>query len=208
MPGPRVAIVEDDSRLRDEFARLVDGAGDMTCVACFPTAEEALSGLTTCAAEVVLMDINLPGMSGVECVRRLRAAASEAQVVMLTAFGDNESVFESLKAGASGYVLKRAPVGEILAAIREVSTGGAPMTGSIARKVVQHFAQRAPAPELQRLTERERDVLSALSEGQQYKEIADALGVSINTVRKHIKGIYDKLHVNTRSEAVRKLGAV
>ena len=115
-------------------------------------------------------------------------------------------MFESLKAGANGYVLKRAPVADILNAIRDVSAGGAPMTGAIARKVVQFFGNHAPAPEVQTLTEREREVLVALSQGQQYKEIADALGISINTVRKYIRAIYEKLQVNSRLDAVAKLG--
>jgi DNA-binding NarL/FixJ family response regulator len=126
--------------------------------------------------------------------------------VMLTTFDDSERVFESLKAGATGYVLKRAPSAEIVAALREVCDGGAPMSGAIARKVVQHFQHQRSAPEVDRLSDRERQVLLALAEGQQYKEIADTLGISINTVRKYIKSIYEKLQVNTRTEAIRKLG--
>jgi DNA-binding NarL/FixJ family response regulator len=206
----RVAIVEDDARLRANFKGLIEKAGDMSCVAACPSAEEAVDHLAEAAPDVVLMDINLPGMNGIECVRRLRAANQGLHVVMLTTFDDATLVFDSLKAGAVGYVLKRSPAPEILAAIREVAAGGAPMSGAIARKVVQFFGQGAPAPapapEVQTLSPRERDVLVALSQGQQYKEIADSLGISINTVRKHIRTIYDKLHVNTRHEAVNKLG--
>jgi DNA-binding NarL/FixJ family response regulator len=202
----RVGIVEDDSQLRADFARLVSGAEDMDCVAAFASAEDALAGLTDLRADVVLMDINLPGMSGIECVRHLRSESAAAQVVMLTTFDDATSVFESLKAGAHGYVLKRAAANELLDAIRDVMSGGAPMTSAIARKVVQYFGRRGPAPELATLTDREGEVLVALSQGQQYKEIADALGISINTVRKHIKAIYEKLHVNSRADAVTKLG--
>jgi len=204
----RVAIVEDDDHLRADFRRLIDGAGDMVCTGTFGSAEEAIAAIPVQAPDVILMDINLPGLSGIECVRRLRAESAAGRVVMLTAFEDDGSVFDSLKAGASGYVLKRAPVGEILSAVRDVASGGAPMTGAIARKVVQFFARQGPAPETDVLTDRERQVLSALSEGQQYKEIAETLAISINTVRKHIKSIYDKLHVNTRTEAIRKLGAL
>jgi DNA-binding NarL/FixJ family response regulator len=204
----RVSIVEDDPQLRADFARLISEADGMACAGRFASGEEALAGL--CAAgeapDVVLMDINLPGMTGIECVRALRARATTSQIVMLTTFDDAALVFESLKAGASGYILKRAALEELLAAIRDVAAGGAPMTGAIARKVVQYFGQRGPAPEVEALTSREREVLVALSQGQQYKEIADTLAISINTVRKHIKAIYEKLHVNTRLDAVGKLG--
>jgi DNA-binding NarL/FixJ family response regulator len=201
----RVGIVEDDPQLRADFTRVISNAGDMTCAGGYPSAEEALAKLPADRADVVLMDINLPGMSGIECVRQLRDRLADTQIVMLTTFDDPATVFESLQAGASGYILKRAAVDELLAAIRDVAAGGAPMTGAIARKVVQHFNQRGPAPEVQTLTGREHDVLIALSQGQQYKEIADALGISINTVRNNIRVIYDKLHVNTRHEAVNKL---
>jgi DNA-binding NarL/FixJ family response regulator len=207
-PPLRVGIVEDDAQLRADFTHLVEEAGDMSCVGSFPTAEDAVAGLPAAAADVVLMDVNLPGMNGIECVRRLRSANADPHVVMLTTFDDATTVFESLKAGASGYILKRSTAAEILAAIRDVAAGGAPMTGAIARKVVQHFSQQRVSPEIATLSEREKAVLVALSQGQQYKEIGDALGISINTVRKHIKAIYEKLHVNTRLEAVNKLGRV
>jgi DNA-binding NarL/FixJ family response regulator len=206
MSSLRVGIVEDDAQLRRDFSVLVSGAGDMACAGTFSTGEEALAGLPSAGVQVVLMDIGLPGMSGIECVKRLRAAKFDAQIVMLTSFDDPGTVFESLKAGATGYVLKRAPGAEIVAAIRDVAAGGAPMSGAIARKVVQFFSQRGAAPEVDTLTSREHDVLVALSQGQQYKEIADHLGISINTVRQYVKGIYVKLHVNTRLEAVNKLG--
>jgi len=204
----RVGIVEDDAQLRRDFTSLVEGAVDMTCAGTFASAEEAIVGLPGAGVQVVLMDIGLPGMTGIECVRRLRAARFEAQIVMLTSFDDPATVFESLKAGATGYVLKLSPGAEILAATRDVAAGGAPMSGAIARKVVQFFAQRGPAPEVETLSKREHDVLVALSQGQQYKEIADTLGISLNTVRQYVKAIYVKLHVNTRLDAVQKLGRV
>lgn len=204
----RVGLVEDDDRLRADFVHLIEGSDDMRCVGAYPSAEAALTDLPSRMPDVVLMDINLPGMSGIESVGRLRALVPAAQVMMLTVFDDTTSVFESLKAGASGYLLKRAPVSELLAAIRDLAAGGAPMTGVIARKVVQYFGQRRPAPEVQTLTPREHEVLVALSQGQQYKEIADTLGISINTVRRHIMVIYDKLHVHSRLDAVGKLGRI
>lgn len=211
-----VGIVEDDDRLRMEFARLVESSGDMTCVSASPSAEDALDRIPAARPDVVLMDVNLPGMSGIECTRRLKLLRPETQVVMLTSFESNETIFDSLAAGATGYVLKRAPGLQILEAVRDVHSGGSPMSASIARKVVQFFGKRVAAPvaarpsdpQVDRLTEREHAVLVALAEGQQYKEIADTLGISINTVRKYIKAIYEKLHVNTRLEAVRKLGTV
>jgi len=202
----RVSVVEDDPQLRDAFARLVSDASDMSCVSAFESGEAAVDGLQAYRADVVLMDINLPGMNGIECIRRLHAAHLHPHVIMLTTFDDATSVFESLKAGATGYVLKRAAATDLVDAIRDVAAGGAPMTGAIARKVVQYFGQHGPAPEVATLTDREREVLAALSQGQQYKEIADTLAISINTVRKHIKAIYEKLHVNSRLDAVTKLG--
>lgn len=204
----RVGIVEDDPNLRAAFEQLVDDAGDLTCVGRYASAEDALAHLAADRPDAVLMDINLPGMTGIECTRRLRTLTPGTQIVMLTSFEDPERVFESLKAGATGYVLKRAPSVQILDAVREVCAGGAPMSGAVARKVVQFFGEQRPATEIETLTDRERDVLVALSEGQQYKEIADSLGISINTVRKYIRSIYEKLHVNTRLDAVRKLRRV
>ncbi len=204
----RVCIVEDDPELREAFAALLANADGIDFVGSYPSGEDALAGLPARPPDAVLMDINLPGMTGIECTRRLKQAAPAIHVVMLTTFDDHERVFESLKAGASGYVLKRSPREDIVSAVREVCDGGAPMSGAIARKVIQYFRHHQAAPEVGTLTEREHAVLEALSEGQQYKEIADSLSISINTVRKYIRSIYEKLHVNTRAEAVRKLGRV
>ena len=208
MMAIRVGIVEDDPELRTMFEGVVDGAGDLRCVGTYGSAEEALTAIPGAAPDAVLMDINLPGMNGIECTRRLRAILPAVHVVMLTTFDDSDRIFESLKAGAHGYVLKRSHSSDIVRALRDVADGGAPMSGAIARKVVQFFGHQQAAPEVASLSDREREVLGALAEGQQYKEIADTLAISINTVRKHIKSIYEKLHVNTRAEAVRKLGRV
>jgi DNA-binding NarL/FixJ family response regulator len=205
----RIAIVDDDHQLRADFVQVFDDSVDMRCVGAYASAEAALAELPSLGPDVVVMDINLPGLSGIETVRRLRATTPNTQVMMLTVFDDASSVFESLKAGgATGYVLKRAPVSELLEAIRDVAAGGAPMSGVIARKVVQYFGQHGPAPEVYTLTAREHQVLVALSHGEQYKEIAARLGISINTVRRHIMAIYEKLHVNSRLDAINKLGRV
>lgn len=205
----RVAIVEDDDRLREQFAQLVESAADMTCVSTSGTAESALGAIPAAAPDVVLMDVNLPGMNGVECARRLKDLRPQTQIVMLTSLESNDTIFESLAAGATGYVLKRSPGLQILEAVRDVHAGGSPMSAAIARKVVSFFGKRVdpmPSPDLDRLSDRERAVLVALAQGQQYKEIADSLGISINTVRNHVKHTYEKLQVNTRLDAVRKLG--
>jgi DNA-binding NarL/FixJ family response regulator len=202
----RVAIVEDDGAVRDTLTRLIGDSGDLAPVGAFASAEAAIAGLDATRPDVVLMDINLTGHSGIECVAQLRQRGFSALILMLTTFDDAGSVFESLKAGANGYVLKRSAGTDLLDAIRDVIQGGAPMTSSIARQVVGYFRKRGPAPEVESLTDREREVLNGLSEGRQYKEIGGLLGISLNTVRKHIRAIYDKLHVGNRMEAVKKLG--
>jgi DNA-binding NarL/FixJ family response regulator len=204
MTAITVGIVEDDPDLRESFTSLVGGAAGLTCVGSYDRAETALTALPGLKPDVVLMDINLPGLNGIECTRRLKQALPALNVVMLTTFDDSTKVFEALKAGASGYLLKRSSDNEIIDAVSSVSAGGAPMSGGIARKVVEYFGQHKPAPELAALTDREHQVLTALSEGQQYKEIADSMGISINTVRTFIKSIYAKLHVCTRQDAVNK----
>ena len=205
----RVSIVEDNFKLRAEFGRLVEEADGLQRVSDYGNAEDALARLPQDHPDVVLMDIQLPGMTGVECVRRLKAVAPKIQVVMLTVFEHSDWIFDSLAAGASGYVLKRAARPEIVEAIRQVHDGGAPMSCSVARKVVQFFSQRQTGTEsvnqeLSQLTDREHTVLAKLSEGLSYDEIANALGISINTVRKHIRAIYEKLQVSSRTEAAAK----
>ena len=201
----KVSIIEDDDWIRENLADQIRLAGGFRCLGCYRTAEEALEHLIKEVPDVVLMDINLPKMSGIECVRQLKALIPSVQILMLTVYEEGDKIFNSLLAGASGYLLKRTPQAEILEAIAEVHRGNSPMTGHIARKVVQYFNQRGSAEkEIEKLSKREREVLDHLAQGIPYKEIADVLSLSIDTVRMHIKGVYGKLHVHSRGEAVAK----
>jgi DNA-binding NarL/FixJ family response regulator len=200
-----VSIVEDQEPLRTTLARVISRAEDFECVSHYGTAEEALKDLPNVKPQVVLMDINLPGMNGVECVRQLKQALPETQVMMLTVYEDTENIFKALAAGASGYMLKRTPRAELLEAIKEVQRGGSPMTTHIARMVVQSFLKPVSKAEpTAELSPREREVLDLLSQGLMYKEIAEKIGVSYETVHTYIRRIYEKLQVRTRTEAVAK----
>jgi DNA-binding NarL/FixJ family response regulator len=201
----KVAIIEDDAWIRENLAARIAQTAGYVCVGSCRTGEEAVAKIPAQAPDVVLMDINLPKMNGIECVRQLKALVPSAQILMLTVYEDSDKIFNSLLAGASGYLLKRTPQAEILDAIAEVHRGNSPMTGHIARKVVQYFNRRGGASsEVEKLSQREREVLDHLARGIPYKEIASVLSVSIDTVRVHIKGIYGKLHVHSRGEAVAK----
>jgi DNA-binding NarL/FixJ family response regulator len=200
----RIAIVEDDRVTRESLAALLGRASGFTCLGTYASAEEALAKVPKQLPDVLLVDINLPGRSGIECVAELKTAFPKLQVLMLTVYDDTESIFESLRAGASGYLLKRTRTADLIAAIKEVLHGGSPMSTNIARKVVSHFHAPERANELQALTTREHEILTLLSEGLQYKEIADKLTISTGTVRAHLHTIYGKLHVQTRTEAVVK----
>jgi RNA polymerase sigma factor (sigma-70 family) len=200
-----VSIVEDNDQLRATLARVLGRAEGFSCVSQYGSAEAAMEGLPKDKPEVVLMDINLPGINGVECVRQLKPLLPAVQVVMLTVYEDTENIFNALAAGASGYMLKRTPTAELLEAIREVHRGGSPMTTHIARKVIQSFQKSAAASQqTENLSEREQEVLKCLSEGFLYKEIAEKLGISYETVHTYIRRIYEKLQVRTRTEAVAK----
>jgi DNA-binding NarL/FixJ family response regulator len=200
-----VSIVEDNPQLRATLARVISRADGFQCLSHYASAEEALQGLPGDAPNVVLMDINLPGMNGVECVRRLKPLLPTTQIVMLTAYEDTENIFNSLTAGASGYLLKRTSSAELLAALKEVQQGGSPMTAHIARKVVQSFQRAGPSPQpTENLSQREQEVLDCLAQGFLYKEIAEKLGISYETVHTYIRRIYEKLQVRTRTEAVAK----
>lgn len=199
----RVGIVEDDRSVRENLAAWIDQTPGFSCAAACASAEEALKRLPNCAPDVVLMDIHLPGLSGIACVVRLRCLLPQTQVIMLTVEEDSEQVFESLKAGATGYLVKHVTPEEILAAVAEVHRGGAPMSSHIARRVVAAFQQHMPAhtPDVH-LSSREQDILRLLAKGGRSKEIADQLQIGIGTVNTHIRHIYEKLHVRSRAEAV------
>jgi len=200
-----VSIVEDNDKLRETLARLLDRSGVTRCVSQHGSAEEALKAVPEVRPEVVLMDINLPGMNGVECVRQLKQLVPEIQIIMLTVYEDTENIFKALAAGANGYLLKRTSGKELIEAIQAVHGGGSPMTMHIARKVVQSFQKTtATAPPTGNLSEREQQVLDLLSQGLIYKEIADKLGIHYETVHTYIRRIYEKLQVRTRTEAVAK----
>jgi DNA-binding NarL/FixJ family response regulator len=201
----QVSIVEDNEQLRGTLARLISKADGFACISQYGSAEAALEGLPKDHPQVVLMDINLPGINGVECVRRLKQLTPSVSAVMLTAYEDTENIFNALAAGANGYLLKRAPRQELLDAIREVHRGGSPMTTHIARKVVQSFQRSEPTTQpSENLSAREQEVLDHLSQGFLYKEIAEKMGISYETVHTYIRRIYEKLQVRTRTEAVAK----
>ncbi|HHY85955.1 MAG TPA: response regulator transcription factor [Verrucomicrobia bacterium] len=200
-----VSLVEDSEKFRTTLAKVINRSEGFRCVSQYGSAEEALKGLPSDKPDVVLMDINLPGMSGVECVRQLKQMLPDVQVIMLTVYEDTENIFNALAAGATGYLLKRTPQDKLLEGIREVHRGGSPMTTHIARKVVLSFKQSAPsAPPTENLSPREQEVLDYLAQGFLYKEIAEKLGISYETVHTYIRRIYEKLQVRTRTEAVAK----
>jgi DNA-binding NarL/FixJ family response regulator len=203
----KVSIVEDNEQLRATLARMIDRAAGFECVGHHPSAEAGLAAIPNEKPDVVLMDINLPGLNGVECVRQLKERMPDVQIVMLTAYEDTENIYNSLAAGAAGYLLKRSKSAEILEALRDVQDGGSPMSTHIARKVVQSFQSRpvaAPVAPTEELSPREQEVLDLLSQGFMYKEISDKLGIGFETVRTYVRRIYEKLHVRTRTEAVAK----
>jgi DNA-binding NarL/FixJ family response regulator len=202
----KVVVVEDQSWMRENLVREIEGDPQLACVNSYRTAEAALQGILDDLPDVVLMDINLPGMDGVECVRRLKQLLPEVRCLMLTVYEESEKIFNSLLAGASGYLLKRTSTEELLDAIREVHGSGSPMSSSIARKVVAYFNQMGAAQtdSVAALSPREQQVLELLARGSAYKDIARQLSLSIETVRMNVKHIYAKLHVHSRGEAAAK----
>ena len=201
----KVAIVEDSRTTREGLKTILELSNEYVCVATCETAEEALKQLPRQAPQVVLMDIQLPAMSGIECVARLKQLLPDVLVIMVTVYEDPDRIFSALRAGASGYLLKRSAPEQVLTAIRDVGKGGAPMSGEIARKVIQYFRnQSTVSSELENLTAREKDVLELVAYGLANKEIASRMHVSIDAVRWHLKHIYSKLHVHSRTEAALK----
>ena len=201
----KVAIVDDDEGIRTSLAALIRRAPNFKLSGDYPDAETALKEIPRRPPDVVLMDINLPGINGVECVRQLKAAVPSLQVLMLTVYEDSESLFNSLKAGASGYLLKRTASARLLEAIRDVYDGGSPMTPQLARRVVQFFTRPGEADSsMAKLTPGEKEFLDQLAKGYAYKEIADRMNISIDTVRSYVRTVYEKLHVHSRTEAVVK----
>jgi DNA-binding NarL/FixJ family response regulator len=200
-----VIVVEDDRGLREQLVKILDSASGIRCAGACISAEEALEMIPVRRPDVVLMDIRLPGMSGIDCVAELKQLLPALQIIMLTVYEDSERIFRALKAGAGGYLVKSGPPEKLLEAIIDVSRGGAPMSSHIARKVVQHFHMLGPAEaEEASLSPREREVLELLASGYIYKEIGDKLGIGIETVRTHVKSICQKMHVRSRLEAVAK----
>ncbi len=200
-----VGIVEDDAIIRNSLIKLVGNTPGFSCVGACSSGEEAIERLPALKPQVVLMDIHLPRASGIECTHRLKELLPGTQILILTVYEDSESIFHALKAGASGYLLKRSDPEDIVHALKDVYEGGAPMTARIARKVVQSFSEQAHGMNLSvKLTDREEEILSMLAKGYANKEIADKMSVSMSTVRTHLRHIYEKLHVRSRTEAVLK----
>jgi DNA-binding NarL/FixJ family response regulator len=197
----KVAIVEDIYEYRAFLQALISNTAGLVCEGIYSNGEDALAGIPRQEPDIVLMDIGLPRMSGAVCTERLKRICPRVQIMMLTIFEDSDRIFEALKAGATGYLLKKTPPTQIIEAIFNLRDGGAPMSSQIARKVVEVFQ---PDPLLQTLTNRERELLSYLAKGYSYKEIAETVNISVKTVNKHIYNIYEKLHVNSGTEAIAK----
>lgn len=203
-----VVVVEDDLRLQQHLIKMLDQPEDITCLCAVSSAEEALEKVPKYQPDVVLMDINLPGISGIDCIRDLKDKLPRVEVVMLTAYEEEDNIFRALKEGASGYLLKSSTPDEIYNAIRDVYSGGAPFSSHIARKVAQYFrGEREIENDNETLTPREKDVLKLLASGYIYKEVADQLGITLETVRTYVKRICQKLHVRSKVEAIIKYRA-
>jgi len=200
-----VSIVEDDAPTREGLEQLINRTGDFNCISQHANAEDAIQRIPGISPRVVLMDINLPGLNGVEAVRRLKIQLPQTQFIMLTVYQDNEAIFNALRAGANGYLLKQTPPRELLNALREVCAGGSPVTSQIARKIIESFRKTPSQPDGDEgLTARELEVLDLLAQGYLYKEIGEKLNIGYRTVSTHLEHIYEKLHVHSRSQAVAK----
>lgn len=202
-----IAIIEDDAKVRHYLAEQIQLHIDVHQMRVFGDAESALKELIAQPVSIAMFDINLPGMNGIECIRRLKILHPKTQCMVLTVYDKPDTVFEALKAGAISYLLKSTPAEKIIEAIAEVNNGGSPISSQIARKVIEAFAVKEKTNEyFQELSKREQEILEQLSKGYRYKEIADLLFLSIETVRTHIRNSYEKLQVNSRVEALKKTG--
>jgi DNA-binding NarL/FixJ family response regulator len=204
----RIVIVEDLEEVVDGLTAFIQKDEELLLLGTYRTAEAAVLELPLLNPDIVIMDINLPGMSGIECVRVVKKSAPFIQFMMFTVYENNDQVFEALKAGASGYLLKKTPPAQIIESIKELHQGGSPMSAAIARKLVTVFVNQntqPDSPELARLTPREKEILELVAKGMLYKEIADELSISFHTVRQHIGKIYEKLHVQNKTEAINKV---
>lgn len=200
-----VVIIEDIKEIREGLQMLIDSSDGFSCSRTFASAEQAIGQLPQSCPDVALMDINLPGINGIEAVRQLKLQCPRTQFIMSTVYEDDENIFESLKAGASGYLLKKTAPSKILDAITEVVEGGSPMSSQIARKVIASFQKKDSIDDVDILTPKEKEVLKSLAKGLRYKEIADEFGVSMETIRSHARNIYEKLQVQSRTEALNKV---
>ena len=201
----KVAIVEDSRTIRESLRQIIDDTPGLRCEGAVGSAEEALTEMPRIRPDVILMDIHLPNISGIECTARLKETLPETDVIMLTVYEDNDKIFRALQAGACGYLLKRTQPEQLIQAIKDVKHGGAPMTSEVARRLVETFQRTAtaPPPEVE-LSRREREILELVSRGFGNKEIGEQLSVGLETVRHHLKRVYEKFHVHSRSEAVVK----
>lgn len=200
----KVAIVEDEQIIRDGLEYILKNSKGFECIGLYPTGEEAIKNLDIENVDVILMDINLPGLNGIECARILKQKRENLDIMMLTVHEEPDKIFQSLMAGATGYILKNTPMKEVLKSIKELKQGGAPMSSNIARKVIQAF-QINPVEKANDLSKREYEIVNELANGLTYEEIADKLFISVETVRYHIKNIYSKLQVHSRTEAVMRV---
>lgn len=198
----RVAIIEDHVDFREGLSHMFSATDGFTCVAKFGSAEKALHEFVEC--DVLLLDINLPGKSGIESIPLIRKECPSAQIVMMTVFDDDDNIFNAILAGADGYLLKKTPPAKVLSAIEDAAEGGTPMTPYVARRVIEHFKQTTPQQKEYSLSDREKEILSALVEGLDNRDIGEKLFISYETVRNHLKHIYEKLHVSSRTQAVSK----
>jgi DNA-binding NarL/FixJ family response regulator len=199
-----ISIIEDQAEVRESLVAGLGNEPGIRCIGAHASGEEGLQQIPKENPDIVLMDINLPGMNGIQCVARLKKRVPNIQILMLTTYDDGDLIFDSLRAGANGYLLKNIPQEELVQAVQQVYAGGAPMSLQIARKVINHFHKTKPASELDNLSVRELEILRLLAKGHRYKEIADQLSINIGTVRTHVRHVYEKLHVTSRTEAAMK----